>query len=143
MDNLTKEQRRRNMQAIRSVGNTTESMFAKELYKKGIRYRRNSKYVIGRPDISIKKYKIAIFIDGEFWHGKNWDKRKKDIKTNLDYWIPKIERNIERDKEVNNTLINTGWKVFRFWSKRIKKDLTNCVNAIEKTVNEAKRRTIN
>lgn len=84
-----------------------------------------------------------MFCDSEFWHGKNWDERKNDHKSNVDFWHNKIERNIERDKEVNQELNSQGWKVLRFWGIEIDKDLLSCINKIELALDEAKRKNIN
>lgn len=138
MDRLTKEQRRKNMQAVKSSGSKIETILAKSLYSKGFRYRKNNKSVFGKPDITLKKYKIVIFVDSEFWHGKDWKKRKYDHKSNKKFWIAKIERNIERDKEVNRQLLIEGWKVLRFWGKQIEKKLDFCLNKIQNTINERK-----
>ncbi|PJB12711.1 MAG: very short patch repair endonuclease [Flavobacteriales bacterium CG_4_9_14_3_um_filter_40_17] len=140
MDKLTKEQRRKNMQAVKSKGSKIETRLAKALWAKGYRYRKNNKTIFGKPDLSFKKYKIAIFVDSEFWHGKDWEKRKHDHKTNQDFWHAKIERNIERDKEVNAELLKTGWTTLRFWGKEIEKDLVTCVNKIEYEIKNAKRK---
>lgn len=131
MDRLTKEQRRKNMQAVKSKGSKIETLLAKELWKRGYRYRKNNKKVFGKPDLTFRKYKIAIFVDSEFWHGKDWESRKNDHKTNINFWHKKIERNIERDKEVNDYLLKTGWKVLRFWGRQIETELVNCVQEIE------------
>lgn len=139
MDKLTPEQRRKNMQAIKSKDSKIETLLAKELWKRGYRYRRNDKRVYGKPDLTFNKYKIAIFVDSEFWHGKDWEIHKYDHKTNQEFWYNKIERNIERDKEVNKFLINSGWIVLRFWGQQIQKDLYNCIFKIEDKINEAKR----
>jgi DNA mismatch endonuclease Vsr len=130
MDRLTKEQRTKNMQAVKSKNSQIELAFGKALWSKGLRYRKNDKSVIGKPDFTFKKLKIAIFCDSEFWHGKNWEIRKHDHKSNQDFWIPKIERNIERDKEVNEKLKAQGWIVFRFWGKEITRNLENCVERV-------------
>lgn len=143
MDKLTKEQRRRNMQAVKSKGSKIETALAKALWAKGFRYRKNDKTVFGKPDLTFKKYKIAVFVDSEFWHGKNWEEGKHDHKSNQDFWHKKIERNIERDKEVNEKLSAEGWKVLRFWGKDITKNLLICIQQIEETINEAKRTNIN
>ena len=140
MDKLNKEQRRRNMQAVKSKGSKIEIKLAKALWKKGYRYRKNDKTVFGKPDLIFKKYKIAIFCDSEFWHGKDWEIRRKDHKTNKDFWYKKIERNIERDKEVNTELLKTGWTILRFWGKEIEKDLVNCVNKIEEEISNARNK---
>jgi len=104
MDNLTKEQRRKNMQAIKAKDTSIEIILRKELWKNGVRYRKNYKQLPGKPDIAITKYKIAVFCDSEFWHGFDWENNKHKIKSNTDYWIPKIERNIARDNKINEAL---------------------------------------
>lgn len=143
MDKLTKEQRRKNMQAVKYKGSKIEIMLAKEMWKRGLRYRKNDKSVFGKPDLTLKKYKLAIFVDSEFWHGKDWEARKYDHKSNLEFWLSKIERNIVRDKEVNDKLIADGWKVLRFWGKDITKKLDECINKIQTTINETERKNIN
>jgi DNA mismatch endonuclease Vsr len=122
MDKLTKEQRRKNMQAVKATGSQIEMDLAKSLFAIGLRYRKNDKSVFGKPDLTFKKYKIAVFADSEFWHGKDWENRKHDHKSNQDFWFAKIERNIQRDQEVNEQLVKEGWKVLRFWGKDIKKN---------------------
>ncbi len=138
MDRLTKEQRRKNMQANKSTGTKPELLLAKALFARGHRYRKNDKTVFGKPDLTFKGIKLAIFVDGEFWHGKDWQERIKDHKTNREFWISKIERNIERDKEVNEDLSKQGWSVLRFWSKDIRKNLLNCVLHIESEIKRLK-----
>ncbi len=130
MDYLTKEQRHKNMAANKGKGTKLEILFGKLLWNAGIRYRKNDKSVFGKPDFVIKRSKIAIFCDGEFWHGRNWNIRKKDHKSNCEFWYSKIERNIERDKEVNEVLEKQGWKVFRFWETEITKKPDVCLNMI-------------
>jgi len=142
LDKLTKEQRRRNMQAVKSKNSKIEILLRKALWKKGYRYRINDKKVFGKPDIAIKKYKIAIFCDSEFWHGKDWETKKYKIKSNRDFWWKKIERNIERDKEVNNKLQSEGWIVLRFWGKEIKNDLANCVAKISIEIEKRKQNVL-
>jgi len=107
------------MKAVKATGSKIETALAKALFARGYRYRKNDKSVYGKPDLTFKKIKIAIFVDSEFWHGKDWDIRKHDHKSNKDFWITKIERNIERDKEVNLHLLKDGWKVLRFWNKKL------------------------
>ena len=130
MDCLTKEQRYKNMSANKSKGTKLEKLFGKLLWNAGIRYRKNDTKVFGKPDFAIHKLKIAIFCDGEFWHGKDWEKRKHDIKSNCEFWHSKIERNIQRDKEVNEQLKKRGWSVFRFWETEITKEPDKCLNRI-------------
>jgi len=131
MDVLTKEQRRRNMQAIRSKETKMEVVLAKTLWQRGHRYRKNNKTVFGKPDFTFKKYKIAIFIDSEYFHGKDWEKNKHRIQTNQQFWWDKIESNMRRDLKVINTLKEKRWIVIRFWSEEIRKNLANCIHAIE------------
>lgn len=142
MDKLSKEQRHKNMQAVKSKGSKIEVMLAKAMWNKGLRYRKNDKTVFGKPDFTFKKYKIAIFCDSEFWHGKDWDQRKLEHKSNVQFWHQKIERNIQRDKEVNEELLQNGWQVIRLWGKDIEKELVNCVFKIENVINEFKRKNI-
>jgi DNA mismatch endonuclease Vsr len=142
MDRLTPEQRKKNMRAVKSKGSKIETKLMKALWHKGYRYRKNDKTVFGTPDIVFKGLKIAIFCDSEFWHGKDWEKRKNDHKTNVEFWHNKIERNIERDKEVNERLLKDGWKVLRFWGKDIEKNLDICIEKIEATIKERKNEKI-
>lgn len=136
MDRHTPEQRSKNMSAIKNKGTKDEVRLAKALWHLGYRYRKNNKTVFGTPDITFKKLKIAIFVDSEFFHGKDWDIKRNEIKSNQDFWHKKIERNMERDKEVNQYLALNGWTVLRFWSKEIEDDLELC---IEKIIDEIKR----
>ena len=118
------------MGKIRSKNTKPEMAFRKALWAAGYRYRIDSRKLIGRPDIVLNKYKTVVFIDGEFWHGHNWEERKQKIKTNLDFWIAKIERNRQRDAEVNTELKRMGIKVFRFWENEIKIELDRCVQEV-------------
>ncbi|MDP2159766.1 MAG: very short patch repair endonuclease [Flavobacterium sp.] len=130
MDRHTPSQRSKNMRAVKSKGTKPEVMLSKALWHLGYRYRKNNKTVFGKPDLTFKKYKLAVFVDSEFFHGKDWQIRKHDIKSNQEFWHKKIERNIERDKEVNELLNNEGWKILRFWDKEIIKNLETCINKI-------------
>ena len=134
MDKHTPEQRRKNMQAIKNKDSQIELLLRKELWKRGLRYQKNRTDIFGKPDIVFKGKKIAIFCDSEFWHGYNWGERKKDFKSHQEFWIPKIERNMERDIEVTNKLESEGWTVLRFWGNEIKKETEKCANIIEKAV---------
>ena len=131
MDVLTKEQRRRNMQAIRSTDTKMEVALAKALFALGHRYRKNDKTVFGRPDLTFKKLKIAVFIDSEYFHGKDWEVNKHRIKTNRQFWWNKIETNMQRDIEVNKQLKKEGWIIIRFWSQEVSKNLRTCTRKIE------------
>ncbi|NCO62858.1 MAG: very short patch repair endonuclease [Flavobacteriales bacterium] len=126
----TTKKRSKIMSKIRGKNTKPELLFRKALWKRGVRYRINSKILPGKPDISIQKYKLAIFIDGEFWHGYNWNERKETIQSNRGFWIPKIERNMQRDEEVNQQLADLDYTVFRFWEQDIKTELDKCINDI-------------
>ena len=136
MDVLTKEQRHKNMSHIKGKDTTIEVKLRKLLWHKGFRYRKNYKSLPGSPDIVLPKYKIVIFCDGEFFHGKNWEELRNHLKNsnNSQFWISKIARNIDRDDEVNKQLNALGWTVLRFWGEDIKKHPDECVRVIEETI---------
>ncbi|MGV6989690.1 very short patch repair endonuclease [Testudinibacter sp. P80/BLE/0925] len=138
MTKLTSDQISKNMKANKSSGTKPELLLAKTLWKMGLRYRKNDKRVFGKPDLTFFKHKIAIFVDGEFWHGKDWNIHKYDIKSNKEFWITKIERNMARDNEVNKKLKESGWTVLRFWGKDIQKHLILYTKMIEKVIYEKK-----
>ena len=142
MDRLTKEQRLKNMQAVKNKGSKIETILGKGLWAKGFRYRKNDKTVFGKPDFVFKKIKVAIFCDSEFWHGKNWSKRKHEHKSNIDFWHNKISRNIQRDKQVNKKLTEDGWLIIRFWGKEIEKNSSLCIHKIEQAV-QCRRKKLN
>ncbi len=128
------------MKAVKATGSKIETALAKALFARGHRYRKNDKTVYGKPDLTFKKLKIAVFVDSEFWHGKDWQTRKYDHKSNQKFWLSKIERNIKRDKEVNLQLLKERWIILRFWGSDIQKNLQTCITRIEKKINEAKRK---
>ena len=136
MDILTKEQRRKNMQNIKSKDTSIEVTLRKALWNKGYRYRKNLKDLPGRPDIALTKHKIAIFCDGEFFHGKDWEvlKHRLEKSNNSEFWISKISRNRERDDEVNKKLLFKGWTVIRFWGNDIKKNVDECIKVIDECI---------
>lgn len=113
-----------------------ETILAKSLWHKGFRYRLNYKKLPGSPDIAITKYQIAIFVDGEFWHGYDWEHKREKLKANRLYWIEKIEENMARDIRVDRALYSQGWTVLRFWERDVKKDLENCIQAVENAIFE-------
>lgn len=140
MDTLTKEQRSKNMRNIKSKDTSIEMLLRKTLWHKGYRYRKNYKKLPGKPDIAFTKYKIAIFCDSEFFHGKDWEVLKPRLEKgdNSEYWVRKISRNRERDDEINKQLLFAGWTVIRFWGKDIKRKTDECVKVIEETIFEMK-----
>ena len=133
-DLLTPEQRSKNMQHIKAKNTSIEKKMRTALWQSGIRYRKNLKNLPGKPDIAITKYKIAVFCDSSFWHGKDYD-TKKSVQTNYEYWNKKIRRNIERDKEVKCLLENKGWIVLHFWDDEINKKTEECMRAIKEAIN--------
>lgn len=132
MSKKTPEQISYNMKKVKSKGSEIEILLQKELWRRGLRYRKNVKKIEGKPDIAFIGKRIAVFCDSEFWHGYDWENRKNDIKSNQDFWIPKIERNIQRDIEVTQKLQSDGWVVLRFWGKEIKKNLEECADTVER-----------
>jgi DNA mismatch endonuclease, patch repair protein len=134
-DNLTKEQRKKNMKAIKSVSKL-EDIVSSKLWKRGFRVRRNTSDLMGKPDFSIKKYKIVIFIDSCFFHCCPIHGNMP--KSNLDYWKPKLERNMERDREVNIFYKENGWQILRIWEHEVKQDLNATTDKIAKFIEEAK-----
>lgn len=132
----TDEATSKRMANVKLKGGDVERLLAKELWRKGYRYWLNYKKLPGSPDIALKKYCIAIFIDGEFWHGYDWDNKKKTIKRNREYWIEKIEENMNRDIRNDKKLKALGWTSIRFWSKEVLKDIDGCVRDIESVILE-------
>lgn len=137
MDVHNKHQRSKNMAAIKSSGTKPELALGKALWHIGLRYLKNDKSVFGKPDFTFKKYKIAVFVDSEFFHGKDWETKKRPL-NNAEFWYNKISRNIERDKQVNQHLEQEGWIVLRFWSNDIKKNIDECVSIVKSLINEKK-----
>lgn len=130
----TKEQISYNMRQVKNKNSKIEIALRKELWSRGLRYQKNVSEIFGKPDLVFKGKKVAVFCDSEFWHGYNWEERKKDFKSNREFWIPKIERNMQRDKEVTEELCRQGWAVLRFWGNDIKNNCGKCADIIEKKV---------
>ncbi len=126
---------RNNMMAVKSFGSKIEEKLGKALWRDNLRYRKQYNKLPGKPDFVLVKHKIAIFCDSHFWHGYKWEEKKHDHKKNKKFWHKKIERNIERDKEVNQLLIEKGWKVIRFWEHEIKDDVERCVQKVKNIIN--------
>lgn len=126
---------RKRMGKVRLKNGKAETILAKRIWHKGYRYRRNYKKLPGSPDIAILRYHIAVFVDGEFWHGENWEERKAKLKHNREYWIEKIEENMARDKRVDAQLKELGWTPIHFWEKQVLKNTDECLNAILELIN--------
>ncbi len=133
---MTDEKRSYNMSRIKGRDTSIEIALSKALWHRGFRLRRNQKGIYGHPDISSKKLKIAIFCDGDFWHGWDWEERRDKIKSNQTYWIPKIEHNMDKDDEVNHHLLSQGWLVIRVWEHEIRKDITGTADMISRLIKE-------
>lgn len=127
---------RKRMGKVKLKGGKAESMLAKALWHRGYRYRRNDKRLPGSPDIAILKYRIAVFVDGEFWHGKDWGTRKKALKRNREYWIEKIEENMARDYRNDILLRQMDWISVHIWEKDVLHSLPKCVLEVEEAVAE-------
>ena len=147
MDVLKPEQRRENMRRIKSADTKSELLLRKKLWHNGFRYRKNYKVLPGKPDIVLTKYKVCIFVDSEFFHGKGFEIGYKSRKysslreqlehsNNSEFWLKKIQQNMKRDREVEQELTKMGWKVIRFWSKDVLKDPEYCYKAITETIFE-------
>ena len=134
MDNLTPDQRKKNMQNIRSKGTLPEKIIMSELKKSGIYFSTHANNIIGKPDIVFRRKKIVVFIDSDFWH--KHPSRFILPQTNTNYWINKINRNEQRDKAVTKELRKNGWRVIRIWEYDIKKSSSRCVNKILKEYNK-------
>lgn len=134
---------RKRMSKVKLKNGTAEQILAKKLWHLGYRYRKNDKRLPGSPDIAISRHRIAIFVDGEFWHGKDWEIRKPRLKRNREYWIEKIEENIARDIRVDKQLRENDWTPIHFWSKDVLKDTESCISDILSTIieNEYKEQT--
>lgn len=122
------------MSKVKLKQGDAERILAKSLWHKGYRYRLNWRKLPGSPDIAIRKYKIAIFVDGEFWHGYNWTDKKSKLKRNRDYWIQKIEENMARDVRIDKELLALGWTPVHFWSKEVLKKTDECVRCISEMI---------
>lgn len=121
---------RKRMSRVRLKNGKAETILAKRLWHKGYRYRRNYKKLPGSPDIALTKYRVAVFVDGEFWHGENWEERKAKLRRNREYWIEKIEENMARDKRVDGQLQEMGWVTVHFWEKQVLKSTDECLQAV-------------
>lgn len=124
------------MARVRSKNSVPELLLCKALWAKGIRYRKHRSDLPGKPDVVITRHKIVIFVDGEFWHGYNWDVKKYEIKTNQDFWIPKIEGNMAKDLQNSKLLAELGYQVIRFWSRQIIKNVDSCAKMILECIKE-------
>lgn len=134
------EKSHKNMSCIKSKDTSIEVVLRQALWKKGYRYRKNYKELPGKPDIALTKYKIAIFCDGEFFHGKDWEilRLRLEKGNNSDYWISKIKSNIKRDKENDSALLFAEWTVIHFWGRDILKNTNECIKVIEEAIFEKK-----
>ena len=135
--------RKRTMSRIKSSDTSIEVSLRKELWHAGVRFRKNYTKLPGAPDIALTQHRIAIFCDGEYWHGKDWEKKKHRIKSNRKYWIRKIERNIDRDNEVNRILFGSGWTVIRFWGNEIRNNVEGCVEEVKDVIFQHELETFN
>ena len=134
----TREQISYNMKQVKNKDSDIELKLRKELWSRGLRYQKNVNGIIGHPDIVFKGKRVAVFCDSEFFHGFDWENRKNDFKSNREFWIAKIERNMQRDSEVNEALKAEGWTVLRFWGNDIKKNCSRCADCIESALRDKK-----
>jgi DNA mismatch endonuclease, patch repair protein len=132
----TTPERSQLMAKIRAANTKPEVALRKTLWNLGLRYRIHHKGLPGKPDLVFVRWKIAVFVDGDFWHGYNWPENRQQIKKNQGFWIPKIERNMQRDREVNTQLAALGWHVLRLWSHEIEKEFGVSVLRVLRFVHE-------
>lgn len=130
------------MSSIPSRDTRPELAVRRALWHLGFRFRVDYDKLPGRPDIVFLSAKLAVFIDGDFWHGNAWRVRGKAsladlFPTNTDWWVAKIEGNMERDREVTEILHSRGWKVLRFWESTVTKDLEALVTSITEELGSA------
>ncbi|MED4582506.1 very short patch repair endonuclease [Brevibacillus choshinensis] len=137
-DMFTKEQRSKNMKAIRSKGSTLERKVTHELWRRGYRFRKNVRKLLGNPDIAIQKYQIVIFIDSCFWH--SCPVHGNSPTSNVGYWEKKLNRNVERDIEVTNSYLKKGWKILRVWEHEVKNDFEGALKKIANFIDQSKRK---
>lgn len=128
------------MTRVRSKNTSPEVALRRALWTLGLRYRKHYKALSGSPDIVFVRAKVAVFCDGDFWHGRNWEERKHTIPSNRDYWVPKIERNMLRDERVTHELAEAGWLVLRFWETNIRRDLMGCAQTVHEAVKRRSER---
>lgn len=133
---------RKRMSKVRLKNGKAETVLAKRLWHEGYRYRRNYKNLPGSPDIALTTYKIAVFVDGEFWHGENWEERKTKLKHNREYWIEKIEENMARDKRVDGQLQEMGWITIHFWEKQVLKHTDECLQVVLELIEKKNGQTL-
>ena len=138
----TDEATSKRMSNVKLKKGTAEMLLAKELWHKGFRYQLNDKTLPGSPDIAIRRYNIAKFVDGEFWHGYDWDNKKPKLKRNREYWIEKIEENMARDTRVDKELLVKGWVPIHFWTKEVLKETASCVQVVQEIAFEIKMQDI-
>jgi DNA mismatch endonuclease (patch repair protein) len=131
-DKFSKSVRSRIMSRIKSKDTQIELAFRKELWNQGLRGYGKHKDILGKPDVVFVRYKLAIFIDGDFWHGYNWNILGKSPPK--EYWRNKISKNVLRDKLVTKRLKSEGWKVMRFWEHEINKSPTMCVKKVKNMI---------
>ena len=124
------------MSRIKGKQTSIEVALSKALWHRGLRLRKNQRGIYGHPDLSNKRLKVAIFTDGDFWHGFDWEEKRDSIKSNRSYWIPKIEKNMDKDTEVNRELLAKGWLVIRVWEHEIKKDIAGTADMIYRLIKE-------
>lgn len=127
----TTETRSYIMTQIKSKNTIAEVKLRKAIWKLGFRYTLKNKELPGKPDIVLPRYKLAIFVDGDFWHGYKWKVRKSKLRNNRKYWIKKIEENMKRDRKIRNLLKKQGWTVIKFWEHEIKTNIESCVEYVK------------
>ena len=118
--------------ANRSMDTRHERVLRSLLWRDGLRFRKNDRSVVGKPDVVFRRERVAVFCDGDFWHGRNWQRRSRRLGsgTNGAYWVEKIRNNIRRDRRIDEVLAREGWHVIRLWETDILKDPLACAKRV-------------
>lgn len=137
---------RRVMQSNRSTDTRPELILRRELHRRGIRYRLHARDVVGKPDLVVRKLRLAVFVDGDFWHGNRWRLRgltrlEEDFHRNRDWWVAKIRRNVDRDREVDDRLAGEGWTVLRVWESDVLADVAAAADRVQEAIRDARSAT--
>jgi DNA mismatch endonuclease (patch repair protein) len=134
----------RMMAAVRNKDSKAELALRRQLYARGLRYRLHARDLPGRPDLVVRKYRLAVFVDGDFWHGNAWKVRglarfEDQFPSNRDFWVAKIRRNMQRDQEVTATLVANGWTVVRLWESDVLASPAAAADRVQGALNSGRR----
>jgi DNA mismatch endonuclease, patch repair protein len=132
------------MAAVHGKDTKAELALRRELHREGVRYRLHARDVLGRPDLVIRRWRLAVFVDGDFWHGNSWRLRglrrlEDQFPNRTEAWVAKIRRNMQRDAFVTRELRHDGWRVVRVWESEVLEDPAACARRVLDVLREQKR----